>query len=222
MAILAPSLPALHNSFEFYKERLSYLQPHLRMLFVKTITNAWHTSTRMHEDVILPCIFGCNHLPTLTLAVPSAEDNVSICDDTAHYLCCPILISIICDACHIEARPSLHDLIYGNSKLDAVGAVICATAYHVYHSCKLGNKALLSRAISSGNFSLLRASAHSSAKAFWNEYAIQAYRSRPGTDGREARAPPISITFALSRNPSQLGSLNSSSEQATSTASLDP
>jgi hypothetical protein len=145
------------------------------------------------------------------LAIPSSDENVSICDDTAHYLCCPILISIICDACHLEARPSLHDLIYGNGRHDSVGAVICATAFHVYHSCKLGNKALLTRAISSGNFSLLRASAHSSAKAFWNEYAIQAFRSRPCN----------SFSFARLRDSSHLGFLASSSEQATFAESLE-
>jgi hypothetical protein len=211
MAILANSLPALHNSFDFYKERLSNLQPHLRMLFVKTITNAWHTSTRMHEDEILPCIFGCKHLPAHTLGIPPSVGNVTICDDTAHYLSCPILISIICDACHLEARPSLHDLFYGNGRHDAIGAVICATAFHVYHACKLGNKALLTRAISSGNFSLLRASAHSSAKAFWNEFAIQAYCSRPSN----------TFSFARMRDSSHLGFLASRPEQSASNDSLD-
>ena len=54
------------------KERLKYSQPHLRMLFVKTITNAWHTSSRMHEDEVLPCIFGCNILSCSALATPSS------------------------------------------------------------------------------------------------------------------------------------------------------
>ena len=102
--------------------------------------------------------------------------SATICDDTAHYLSCPILISRISDACHLEPRPSLHDLIYGNGRHDSVGAIVCATAFYVYHALKLGNKALLMKAISTGNFSLLRASAHSLAKAFWNEFAIQAFR----------------------------------------------
>ena len=131
----------------------------------------------MHEeDDVLPCISGCNHLPNSTLATPSSSGSVTICDETAHYLICPILISLIADACHLEPRPSLHDLIYGNGSHDSVGALVCATAFYVYHALKLGNKPLLAKAISTGNFSFLRAAAHSSAKAFWNEFAIQALR----------------------------------------------
>ena len=89
------------------------------MLLVKTITNAWHTSSRMHEAEILPCLFGCNCLSNLTIAIPSTGSN-SIIDETAHYLVCPILISIISDACHLEPRPSLHDLIYGNGTHDSL------------------------------------------------------------------------------------------------------
>ena len=35
---------------------------------------------------------------------------------------------------------------------------------------------MLVKAISTDNFSLLRAAAHSSAKAFWNEFGIQSFR----------------------------------------------
>ena len=177
--MLTKDLPLLFNSFEFFKERRKHLQPHLRMLFVKTITNAWHTSSRMHEDEVLPCIFGCNHLPCCTLATPSSSGSVTICDETAPYLICPSLTSLIADACHLEPRPSLHDLIYGNGRHDSVGASVCATASYVYHALKLGNKTLQSRAISTGSCSLLRAAAHSSAKAFWNEFGIQSFRFPP-------------------------------------------
>ena len=89
------------------------------MLFVKTITNAWHTSTRVHEAESLPCIFGCNALSGLTVAIPSsANRDCNIRDETAYYLICPILIGIIHDACHIDPIPSLHDLVYGNDRND--------------------------------------------------------------------------------------------------------
>ena len=136
--MLSKDLPLLPNSFEFFEERLKYSQPHLRMLLVKTITNAWHTNSRIHEDEVLPCISGCNH-PNSTIAIPSSSGNCTICDETAHFQICPILISIIADACHLEPRPSLHDLIYGNGSHDHVGALVSATAYYVYHSLKLGN-----------------------------------------------------------------------------------
>ena len=40
-----------------------------------------------------------------------AAGSNNICDETAHYLMCPILINLVCEACHIETRVSLHDLI---------------------------------------------------------------------------------------------------------------
>ena len=47
----------------------------LRMCWLKAIGGAWTTTTRMHESVKWPCIFGCT----------DCLDNIQ------HYLCCPIL-----------------------------------------------------------------------------------------------------------------------------------
>ena len=48
------------NWFPAVSEILSHAKVFNRMCWLKTISNAWHTTTRMHEDVIWPCIFGCN------------------------------------------------------------------------------------------------------------------------------------------------------------------
>ena len=58
----------IHDSLEFFKLKFKKAQTHLRMLFVKCLTNGWHTSSRMHEAICLPCIFGCNALPSSCLA----------------------------------------------------------------------------------------------------------------------------------------------------------
>ena len=140
------------------------------------ITNAWHTSSRMHEAVCLPCIFGCNAFSNLTIAVPaSVNRDRNIRDETAHYLICPILVGIISDACHIDPPPNLHDLVYGNDKNDIAGALICAISYHVYHSLKLGNRSNVMKAIDSNSFCSIRAAAHPIAKAFMNEFGIQSH-----------------------------------------------
>ena len=102
-----------------------------------------------------------------------ANRACNIRDETAQYLICPILLGIISDACHIDPLPSLHDLVYGNDRNDVAGALICANAYHVYHSLKLGNRNNVLKAIESNNFCKIRASAHSLAKAFDNEFGIQ-------------------------------------------------
>ena len=82
----------IHNSFEFFGLKLQKIQPHLGMLFGKTIVNGWHMSSRMHEAICLPCIFGCNSLPTNSLAsISSTLPNSSTKDETGYYLNCPIL-----------------------------------------------------------------------------------------------------------------------------------
>ena len=51
------------------------MRAHDAMQVVKTWVNAWATSTRFHESVVLPCLFGC------------AEGE----DRQAHYAQCPML-----------------------------------------------------------------------------------------------------------------------------------
>ena len=45
---------------------------------VKTWANAWATSHRMHEEIVLPCLFGCSQT-----------------DSLRHYLHCPILFGLL-------------------------------------------------------------------------------------------------------------------------------
>ena len=164
----------IHDSFEFFKLKLKKIQPHLRMLFVKTLTNGWHTSSRMHEATCLPCIFGCNALPSTCLA--PIQDNLPkkvIRDETAHYLVCPILSGLISQAAGLDHLLTLHQLTFGNDKDDLTGALACATSYHVYHSLKFGNLPIINKAIETGMFGLVRAYALSSARAFMNEFDIQ-------------------------------------------------
>jgi len=163
----------INDSFEFFKLKLKRIQPHLRMTFVKTLTNGWHTSSRMHEAVCLPCIFGCNSLPNNLICSFDNNSCKPIRDETAHYLNCPILIGIISQAASLEHLPDLHELIFGKDRNDLTGALTCSTSYHVYHSLKLGKLSLIQHAIESGMFSQVRAYAYSSAKAFLSDFDIQ-------------------------------------------------
>jgi len=161
------------NSFEFFKLKLKRIQPHLKMLFVKTLTNGWHTSSRMHEAICLPCIFGCNALPSNCLAPIQANlPSKLIRDETAHYLACPILSGLITQASGLNHLITMHDLILGNDIHDLTGALACATSYHVYHSLKLGNLPIIQKAIETGRFGHVRALAFSTAKAFMNDFDI--------------------------------------------------
>ena len=141
------------------------------MLFVKTLINGWHTSSRMHEAIGLPCIFGCNALPSTCLAPIHANlPNKIIRDETAHYLACPILSGLITQATGLNHLLSMHELTFGNDIDDLTGALACATSYHVCHCLKLGNLPIIQKATETDTFGHVRAFALSSAKSFLNEF----------------------------------------------------
>ena len=163
----------MHNSFEFFRVKLKRIQPHLRMSFIKTLTNGWHTSSRMHEATCLPCIFGCQALPSSCMAPINNDASTKVIrDETAHYLNCPILSGLIMQATGLDHLLSLHELIFGNGIDDLTGVLACATSYHVYHSLKLGNLPIIQKAIETGTFSQVRAYGFSCAKAFLNDFDI--------------------------------------------------
>ena len=185
----------IHDSLEFFKLKLKKIQPHLRMSFVKTLTNGWHTSSRMPEAICLPCIFGCNSLPNNSR---STVDNISsrpIKDETAHYLNCPIMIGIISQAAGLDHLPNLHELIFGKHRLDLTGGLACSTSYHFYHSLKFGKLSLTRQAIESGRFSQVRAYAFSAAKAFLNDFDIQSNGIILNCGGRSDRQRDVAYGY---------------------------
>lgn len=93
-------------------------------------------------------------------------------DETAHYLACPILSGLITQATGLNRLLTMHELILGNDIDDLIGALACATSYHVYRSLKLGNLPIIQKAIDTGTFSHVRAFVISSAKSFMNEVDI--------------------------------------------------
>ena len=191
--------------------KIKKIQPHLRLPFVKTLTNGWHTSSRMHEAICLPCILGCSSLPNNSIATfESSSSSRPVKDETAHYLNCPIMIGIISQASGLDHLPNMQELIFGNNSHDLTGVLACATSYHVYHSLKFGKILLIRQAIESGcdsgMFSQVRACAYSAAKAFLNDFDIQSNGIILccGTSG-------------LPKDPSHLGFLTNSPGQVIST-----
>ena len=86
----------------------------------------------MHEAICLPCLFGCNALPSNCLApIRSSRISLTIKDETAHYLSCLIFSGIITQATGLNRLLTLHELIFGNDIDDLTGALACATLYHV-------------------------------------------------------------------------------------------
>ena len=88
---------------------LKSMRKHEAMQVVKTWANAWATSSRYHENPVLPCIFGCP--PS-----PGSDDRLS------HYIACPIMWSLAQDAIGTELP---------NTSLSRVG--VCNPSVHTFN-----------------------------------------------------------------------------------------
>ena len=107
------------------------------MCLLRTWSNGWFTSRRMHESEALPCIFGCD-----------ADD------DLRHYLKCEALWTCVysCFNCNtsilaqtIPERACVHNVNIANiSRL--------YTAYSSYHALRKLHSDLIQNAISSEDF----------------------------------------------------------------------
>ena len=92
----------------------------LRVCWLKAIGGAWTTSSRMHESIVHPCIFGC----------------VDCCDEFRHYLICPILWQLAREALEIQ-EPSCavgHRLCISSVSLDSLK--LLGFAHLLYHSLR--------------------------------------------------------------------------------------
>ena len=108
---------------------LCKLGPRYGMPLIKTFANAWTTTCRLHEAVILPCIFGCS----------GCKDNLN------HYLCCDPLWTVVISCSsrqseHLHASPCLKLGLYGPSSL---WCQLTAIAFSCYHAIKMGHRSEL-------------------------------------------------------------------------------
>ena len=108
---------------------------HDAIAWLKTVTNGWCTSDRMHEHVKLPCIFGCKGAP----------------DNLKHYLECLILWSLIDEAFHGLIHPfPIGRVNYLEPSTDNV--ILISAAFEVYHALKIGLREIVLSAIQSSRF----------------------------------------------------------------------
>ena len=108
---------------------------HDAIAWLKTVTNGWCTSERMHEVVKLPCIFGCN----------AALDNLK------HYLECRILWSLIDEAfCGLIHPLPIGRVNYLDPNTDNV--ILISAAFEIYHALKIGLREVVLSAIQSMRF----------------------------------------------------------------------
>ena len=91
----------------------------LRMCWLKAITGAWTTTSRMHQDIVWPGIFGCE-----------------ACDEVKHYLECPILWQFARETLHLQEYSILigERLCLINPSIPKLK--LLAFCHTLYHACK--------------------------------------------------------------------------------------
>ena len=99
--------------------------PSLVTTVIKAFTNSWVTSHRFHEEVRLPCIFGC-------------EDGQ---DSLNHYLTCDPLWSIVCSCAGTRVE------LLGDTPVQRLGL-----ARRSYHAIRMNHAARITHAVQTGDF----------------------------------------------------------------------
>ena len=95
---------------------------YLSMCWLKAVGGGWTTSTRMHEAVLLPCIFGC----------------LDCKDEFRHYLVCPILWQLAKEALNLReiSFEIGHRLCLSEVNINRVRLLgYCHTLYHHIRNC---------------------------------------------------------------------------------------
>ena len=103
--------------------------------WIKTASNGWCTSYRMHEPRKLPCIFGCR----------------GCTDELKHYLSCHVLWSLIDEFFTGCVDPSAAGRINYVRPSPKKTMIISAT-FEVYHTLKIGLREVVNEAVSQSRF----------------------------------------------------------------------
>jgi hypothetical protein len=134
---LSVIFPILHDSpcteIELSKafSNLAKCKPFVQTAALKTFFNSWTTSSRMHADICLPCLFGC----------AGAIDSLS------HYLRCPRLWKPVSETRDVTACSWRDTLGFTNGRSDFINL---ARIFYVYNCVQHGDsREVLASALSS-------------------------------------------------------------------------
>ena len=122
--------------------------------WLKTVTNAWCTSHRMHETNKLNCIFGCRTSP----------------DRLDHYITCNLLWSLLHEAFGGDFTPCLFARLNFSMPCER-NLYILAAAFDIYHGLKIG----LREVVDEANVSLRFATISHNAKLIARDHVRSLY-----------------------------------------------
>ena len=119
------------------KSLLSNAPHSMAMCLLRTWSNGWFTSSRMHEPTILPCIFGCGW-------------DDSLC----HYLKCEVswTLAYCCHNCHLPISFVNTACVYN---VNTLNLSLLYFVFSTYHSMRKLYHDIVSDVISSGDFSVV-------------------------------------------------------------------
>ena len=103
---------------------LKQVQPHSGLKVIKTWLNGWATSSRMKEDVVLPCLLGCSH----------GEDSLK------HYVMCSHMFAFCNYVFKVDSCP-LSRFAIRNPSIQNLYILACVfSAYHAVKGQVRGGK----------------------------------------------------------------------------------
>lgn len=131
-------LPGIHlqtGDVTFFLEQLpNTMKPvghYIRLAYIKTLFNSWHTSKRMSEPTYQSCLFGCSESRR---CAPSGTFWDTAGDDLSHYMICPKLWRWIDPRDSADADSILSRLGIPYCSVDILKRI--AMAHHMYHTRK--------------------------------------------------------------------------------------
>jgi hypothetical protein len=154
-----------NEHFLEFSRDLKMLPSTMKSCLFKTLINSWYTSHRMHENELLPCIFGCD----------SEGDNLS------HYLSCDPMWTLAASASSLPAvflslAPLARLCLLNRSPL---GLKLLSVVFRGYHALKMGHRNLVEYCVRSGNFDEIILLALRIFADLWRHTCAEAQRPTP-------------------------------------------
>ena len=126
------------------------------MMFIKTLSNSWFTSNRMHEPVRLPCIMGCE----------------ACADRLVHYIHCAPLWDVVCTA---MKRDNVWASLLGIKRLgfpkpDPTHFYLIGVMFKTYHALRFYFVSVMNGCIDEYDFSAIHCKVFLLANLFASDF----------------------------------------------------
>ena len=161
------------QTVQFYKTS----DPYCTICWLKTLCNGWCTSFRMHEPILLRCVFGCQ----------GERDSLQ------HYFSCMNLWSIVAEVFQFSMPPTLLSRINICKPTSPLSAVMVAL-FNIYHTVKVGHRPLVDLAIAHRRFGQIHELSYEVASMFKRRYLPSQTQFHVSDDIAPVFFPPVPLS----------------------------